>query len=221
MRVARLPLVPELGDGSLLAVRDEDRVVAESLGPARLLGDPALEHTRSAHFLAVRAEQDELADVSRPPVLDTLQIVDEPRDRAHALILAVAGRANAGSAAEGFHLDPGVLTKRPRAGGKRVGRFGTRIVVVAVASLFVIVIRIQRLELPGQERRELPELVRVPRGEDQSLQRTSRTPSTSESFATIPGASAFGGSVTSTSTILRSASWLISSDWSLAPSVSS
>src|SRR5207248_3073005 len=79
MRVARLPLVPELCDGSLLAVRDEDRVVAESLGPARLLGDPALEHTRSAHFLAVRAEQDELADVSRPPVLDTLQIVDEPR----------------------------------------------------------------------------------------------------------------------------------------------
>src|SRR5213592_860479 len=127
MRVARLPLVPELSNGPLLPGRDEDRVVPEPLRPARLLGDPALEHTRAAHFLAVRAEQDELADVSRPPVLDALQVVDEPRDRAHALILAVAGRANARSAAERIHLDPGVLTKRPRAGGKRAGRFGTRV----------------------------------------------------------------------------------------------
>src|SRR5205823_10887143 len=40
VRVLRLPGIPELGDRALLAVRNEDRVVAEALAPAALLDDP-------------------------------------------------------------------------------------------------------------------------------------------------------------------------------------
>src|SRR6266550_5292143 len=95
---ARLPLVPELGDGPLLAGRDEDRVVAESLRAARLLGDPALEHARAAQFLAAGAEQDELADVARGPVLDTAELAEQPLDRL-ATLRAIAGLVDPPAAA--------------------------------------------------------------------------------------------------------------------------
>src|SRR4030095_4338980 len=63
--VRALPVVAQLRHRSLLTLRHEDRVVAEALGAARLVGDPALEHT-GAPSLAARAERDELADVARP-----------------------------------------------------------------------------------------------------------------------------------------------------------
>jgi hypothetical protein len=165
VRVARLPVVPELGDGALLAVRHEDRVVAESLLAARRLGDPAFEDARPAQLLAVRAEQDELADVARPTVLGAAQLAEQPFDRLGAL-RRVAGRADPRRAAERLDLEPGVLAEDPAARREPVGGLGPRVLVVAVAALLRIVVRVERLDLPGQERRELPQLVPVPRRED-------------------------------------------------------
>src|SRR5436190_18207572 len=51
--VLRLPFVPELGDRPLLAVRDEDRVVAEALAPLRRDGDPTLERARAAELASI------------------------------------------------------------------------------------------------------------------------------------------------------------------------
>ena len=65
MRVLGLPLVAELCDGALFAVRDEDRVEAEAFLATRLFGDPALEDARAAKLRALGRQRDELADVAR------------------------------------------------------------------------------------------------------------------------------------------------------------
>ena len=65
MRVLGLPLVAELCDGALFAVRDEDRVEAEAFLATRLFGDPALEDARAAELRALGRQRDELADVAR------------------------------------------------------------------------------------------------------------------------------------------------------------
>src|SRR6266576_3494538 len=161
--VARLPLVPELGDGPLLAGRDEDRVVAESLRASRLLGDPALEQARTTHLLAAGAEQHELADVARGPVLDAAQLAEQPLDRLAAL-RAVAGRADPRRAAKSLDLEPRVLAEHPgvRPELAPVCRLGPCVLDVAVASLVRISVGVQRLQRPVQQRRELPQLVGIP-----------------------------------------------------------
>ena len=56
VRVRPLPLVAELRDGPLLAVGDEDRVVAEAFAAARLVDDAALERAGAAVLRAVGIE---------------------------------------------------------------------------------------------------------------------------------------------------------------------
>src|SRR6266576_176094 len=147
--VARLPLVPELGDGPLLAGRDEDRVIAESL--------------RASRLLAAGAEQHELADVTRGPVLDAAQLAEQPLDRLAAL-RAVAGRADPRRAAKSLDLEPRVLAEHPgvRPELAPVCRLGPCVLDVAVASLVRISVGVQRLQRPVQQRRELPQLVGIP-----------------------------------------------------------
>src|SRR5215203_2678598 len=200
MRVAGLPVVAELGHRLLLAIRDEHRVVAEPLGAARRLGDPPLEDPRPAELLLLWAEEDELADV--------------------------AGRPDPGRSAQRLDLEPRVLTEHPGLGRPDLPaekRLAARVLVVAVAPLLRIPLGAQQLEVPvRQERGQLAQLVRVLRAEPyvQSVQRAPSTCSTSASLATTWVASAPFVSSRSSSTFRRSASWLISSACSLAPSCS-
>src|SRR5206468_12779209 len=76
----RLPLVAEVGDRPFLAVRDEHRVEAEALVPARVGRDAPAERPGPAQLLAVGADRDELGDVpGAPPVaLDSLERTQHP-----------------------------------------------------------------------------------------------------------------------------------------------
>src|SRR5437763_1391571 len=76
--VRALPLVAELGDRALLAVRHEDRVVAEALAAARLVDDPAFEGADAAVLHAVGVERHELADVPRAPVIHAVELHEQP-----------------------------------------------------------------------------------------------------------------------------------------------
>ena len=69
VRVLGLPLVAELGDRPLLALRDEHRVETEASGPSEPVGDSALEDAGAPELLALRREGDELADVPRATAL--------------------------------------------------------------------------------------------------------------------------------------------------------
>src|SRR5207244_12993152 len=103
----------ELGDRLLLALGDEDRVVAETLRTARLVRDSALEHARATDLASARRQRDELRHVARPAplALDALERGEQPPDR---VVAAEPRRAQAGAAAEARHLDAGVLADRPR-----------------------------------------------------------------------------------------------------------
>src|SRR5512144_2137215 len=112
MGMIPFPVVAELGDRSVLAVRDEHRVEAEALAAAKLLGDPAFEDPPAALLGPVRRERDELADVARaPPVaLDAFELFQR------ALRFTAGrppGRQHARAAAEAFDLDARVLAERP------------------------------------------------------------------------------------------------------------
>src|SRR4029077_19048516 len=77
--VVRLPGVAELGDRAFFAGRDEDRVVAEPLVPARLLGDATLESACPPELAAVGGEGNELAAVARRPLLHPVERLEERR----------------------------------------------------------------------------------------------------------------------------------------------
>src|SRR5215211_3659901 len=59
VRVLRLPVIAELGNGAVLAVRDEHRVETEALGAARVLRDAPFERAATDSLLSVRAERNE------------------------------------------------------------------------------------------------------------------------------------------------------------------
>src|SRR5260221_14241829 len=98
-----LPRVAELGDGALLALRDEDRVVAEAFGAARLRRDPALEDAGAAELLATGRDRHELRHVAGATVAHALQLAEQLRNRGRPLG-GVARRTDAGAAAEGVDL---------------------------------------------------------------------------------------------------------------------
>src|SRR5580765_6232967 len=129
MGVAGLPVVAQLRHRPLLAFGDEDRVVAEALAATRLRRDPATEDAGPAELPAVRAEQDELADVARAAVRLVAELAQQPLDRRRALGRVARG-ANPGRAPERGHLEPGVLAEHPPAGRPRlepVGRLRPRV----------------------------------------------------------------------------------------------
>src|SRR3954465_5326583 len=114
MRVVVLPRVAELCNGLRLAVGDEDRVVAEPLGAARLRCDRALEDAGAAELRPVGRDRDELGDVARAPICDTVQLAEELGDRGSALG-GVARGVRARASAEGGDFDSRVLADRPAA----------------------------------------------------------------------------------------------------------
>src|SRR5271169_6161998 len=115
MRVPGLPVVSELRHRPFLSVRDEDRVVAEPLAPARLVAYAAVERAGAAQLLPVRSDGDELGHVTRATVVhrNACQLAEQLGDRGHALGRVARGR-DAGTAVERGHLEPGVLAERPR-----------------------------------------------------------------------------------------------------------
>src|SRR5947209_1570860 len=112
--VARLPVVAELGDGLLLAARDEHRIEPESFGPSRLVGDATVDGSGAAKLAAVGRKRDELADVTRAAPLVVTERVQHPAD---LVACGAASRAHAGAAVEPVDLDPRVLSEHPRVGG--------------------------------------------------------------------------------------------------------
>src|SRR5213595_2710578 len=78
--VLALPVVAEFGNGSGFPVGDENRVEAEALCAAQLLGNPAFEDARAAMLLSARRDRDELADVARPAAvsLHAFELLERP-----------------------------------------------------------------------------------------------------------------------------------------------
>src|SRR5687767_3858384 len=99
MGVVPLPLVAELGDGSGLARRDEDRVVAEPLAAARRSRERALEDARAVQ-LAVWSETHELADVAGAPVPGASDLAEQALDP----VVRPARRVDSGPCAEGGEI---------------------------------------------------------------------------------------------------------------------
>src|SRR5918911_3855284 len=211
----RLPLVAELGDGLLLAVGNEHRIEPEPGAAGRRLGDPALERAGATHLLPIRRQRDQLTDIPRAATrpCDPFQLAQGPP---HLVAGSAAGGVHAGAAAEPGDLEPGVLTKGPRAGRRAraaEARLGDGVRVVRVGVLGWIVVRVERLDHPSREQPlELARLVRIPRSEQRfySLHRTSATSSTSAIVATRSLDGRSRGSLTSSSSRRRSASWLTS-----------
>jgi hypothetical protein len=108
MRVLRLPVVPQLCHRPLLAIRNEDRVVAEALVAARLVRDPAVERAGAAELAAVGREENELRDVARAAFLDACELAEKLRDRRRTF-WCVAGGQDARAAAERLDLEARVL----------------------------------------------------------------------------------------------------------------
>src|SRR5262249_5329788 len=166
VRVARLPAVPELGDRALLAVGDEDRVVAEALGAAWLGDDAPLQRARAAQLAAVCVQGHELADVAGATgvALHARERLEQPLDRVAG---GEAGGVHARAAPETRDLDARVLPDRPAVGGREPAPedgLAARVVGVGVAVLGRELARAEQRQPPVRHRRcELLELVRVPR----------------------------------------------------------
>jgi len=191
MGVLRLPVVPQFRDRPVLPLRNEDRVVAEALAAASLQGDPALEPSGAAKLAAVGSEEDELGDVAGSSLLDALELVEELRHGGRTL-RRIPRRENARAAAEGVHLETGILGQHPAVRVLTPERgLDRRVLVIGRAGLGRVVVAVERLDRPpGQELLELTCFVPVPRAEDDphySIHRTSSTPSISATPATTEG----------------------------------
>src|ERR1700758_3638413 len=112
MGVLSLPRIPQFRHRPLLALRNEDRVVAEALASGRRLRDPSLERARAAKLASVRGEEDELRDVAGAAILDALELAEELRDSRRSFRRVTRGE-DAGPAAEGLHLEARVLRQHP------------------------------------------------------------------------------------------------------------
>src|ERR671937_2634370 len=127
-----LPLVAELGDGAVLAIRDEDWIEAEAGRAGRCGRNAARERSGSAQRPPVRPERHELAHVARSPglALHPVELAQHPAD-------LVAGRAargmDAGPSAETHDLDARILAQLPHVGGHmRAAELRLRIRVLVV-----------------------------------------------------------------------------------------
>src|SRR5205085_116181 len=138
--------------------------------------------------------------------LDAFELAEELADRGRALGRVARG-VEPGPAAERRDLEAGVLADHPRvraAGLAAEARLGTRVLVVRLACLRREVVRVERFDRPPrQELLQLARLVRVARAEPraQSVQRTSRIPSSWATADTIAGGLTPGRSPTSTTTV--------------------
>ena len=116
---------------------------------------------------AVGRERDQLADVARGPLVDAVELGQQPADRVAG---GEARRVHAGPAAETVRLDPRVLAEHPGVGRREPAAeagLDARVVTYVSPSSGGNSHVAEQLELPvRQRRRELLELVRVPRRQD-------------------------------------------------------
>jgi hypothetical protein len=103
--VLGLPLVSQLGDGLLLAVRDEDRIEPESLRAPRLGADAPLQDPGPADLVSLRRDGDELTHVASALTLalDALELGEQALD---VLAGREPRRLDARPAGESFDLEP-------------------------------------------------------------------------------------------------------------------
>ena len=154
MGVPCLPVVPQLRHRPLLAVRNEDRVVAEALAPARLARRSArracpCRGARSRRARAVRAPRRS----GRARSSDAPELAEELRDRRRRLRRVTRGQ-DAGPAAERGDLEPRVLGEHPapRRCSRPNSRLDPRVLVVRRAGLRRVVVALERLDRPAGER---------------------------------------------------------------------
>ena len=185
VRVLALPRVAQLGDRPLLALRHEDRVVAEALRATTLGGDPALERARPPHLVAVGPDRDQLADVPGAPILDAVELAEQAVER--IVVAGPARRVQPGPTAERVDREARVLAEHPLAGrGRAPGRTApsrARSRSASRPSSGGNSPHAEQLDRPPRQRGpQLVELVRVGRGQPRyELQRTARTSSRSAS----------------------------------------
>src|SRR5262245_2490274 len=180
MRVLPLPVVPELRDGSILALGDEDGVEAKAFASPQLVGDSPFEDARAPVLGPLRRDRHQLAHVAGPAAvaLDALELLER------ALRLATrcpTGRPHAGAAAEALDLDARVLAEHPAVRREAVPELGLRprVLEVGLTTLRRVLLGIEQLERPAVECvTELSKLVLVLRSEDRADQVSHRTPST-------------------------------------------
>jgi hypothetical protein len=167
MRVPFFPIVSELGDGSLLPLRDEDRIEAEALRASRIVRDPALKHASAADLLAGWRKGHELADVARASA-GALDAVELPQQALDVLPAREPRRLDPGRAVQAVDLEPRVLAEDP---GRRIDRstelcLRPSVLVVGRAFLRRVLGGFERLDRPiGQGVTQLAQLPRVLRRE--------------------------------------------------------
>jgi hypothetical protein len=168
--VGGLPLIAELGNSPVLAVRHEDRIEPEAARAAGLMDDPAFEDAGPAQLPAVRRDRDELADVARSPgfPLEPAELGEQPFD---GLAGGEPRRLDPGPAVEPGDLEARVLAEDPVGLVERTSvlGLGAGVLVVGRARLRRILVSLERLDLPagqgGAELAELPGVLgREPRG---------------------------------------------------------
>src|SRR6266568_4907427 len=138
-----LPGVAEFSNCLCLALGDEHRVVAEALAASAFRRHRPLQRPRASNLLALGREANELAHVLRPPVLDPLQLTQQPVDAAPGF--PPAGGVDARPPAERHRLDTRVLAEDPLAGPRfqPMARLRERVLVVR-RSVFLDVVRKER-----------------------------------------------------------------------------
>src|SRR5436305_13578180 len=112
MRVLRLPRSAELRNRALLACRDEDRVIAEALAPARLVCDGAADGAPAAEDVPLGRDRDELRHVPRRTVSDAVELAEQHCDRRGAFGGVPPG-VDSRSAAKGSAFAPRLTPRRP------------------------------------------------------------------------------------------------------------
>jgi hypothetical protein len=150
VRVGGLPVIAELGNRPVLAVRDEDRIEAEAARPAGLVDDPALEEAGAPHLPAVRRDRDELAHVAGAPGVP-LQPFELGEQSLDVLAACEPGRLDPRPAVEPGDLEAGVLAEDPAGRVERVSvlGLGAGVLVVRRARLRRIAVGLERLDLPA------------------------------------------------------------------------
>src|SRR5205823_12246917 len=221
-RMNALPFVTELRDCPVVAVGNEDRVVAEARGAAAFGRELAFEHAAHVYVVAAGRKRHDLGDHARAPVL----LAGEPLEQRVGLIALrrPAGGVQAGRPVEGVALDAGILAEHPDV-GRRAGTaepgLDPRILLVRLAGLGRPVVGREGSELPtGQSFAQLLELVRVLRGEQGLRYRRQRTAITSSRSESVVTSDSSAG-VTSSSVTTRRSRWSSTSIWRTSGKASS
>jgi hypothetical protein len=112
MRVQPFPVVAELRDCPVVALGDEDRVVAEPRLAAALPRELAFEHAANVDLLSARRKRDDLRDHACAPLVLTGEVVEEGVGL--VALRRPARRPHSGAAVERVDLDAGVLSDHAR-----------------------------------------------------------------------------------------------------------